>query len=528
MANKTTREICSTVIEPETLASKAAFIDHVSQNGSGLTAGAAEAVGEQIEAPPVIGTASVFVSHSWSGSALDLLESVIDYAEENGKEDAYFWIDIFCFNQHHLENAADAAAAAAAAAVAANTATTKTTPDPAITAITSTSDDGLPMWLGSTFKDIITFMGTVLQVLPRWDAPLALIRSWCLWEAYCALDIDHGNFSAVPKCCFAAGSFTLKKLFGKRPLAAETGDNSSSAAAAAPAAAAAAAAAAAVADSEENNAQRDLSRLVLWLPYNKRDEFFSNVKDNMGFDRVCDMLDSCKAQDAAAAKLSDVKAIRMAIENALTLQGEYGQLEAAIRKRYEEELMRIASEHARQQEDNYALANLSECAVRLHLYEHAYLMLETQLNVMTRERGEDHPDSGPIVSRMAVVRCLQGKYEEARRLFRSALDIQKASSSKIKAAIHTGLATAIFARKIHVGDPDLGEAWDEYERALELRRSMTPEIYEMMLHGPEDMYKQMIKTFSKPRAKATGDDAIVAPKYKIVLLGEFSCFRCFL
>jgi hypothetical protein len=101
--------------------------------------------------------ANVFVSHSWAGLFLTLVDSLA--ACLRGEEgDAYFWIDLFCCSQHTLY------------------------------------DRDFAKWL-ERFKPRIAGLRTVLS-LSYSDQFAALTRSWVLYELYCAVEAG-GSFQVA-------------------------------------------------------------------------------------------------------------------------------------------------------------------------------------------------------------------------------------------------------------------------------------------------------------------------------------------
>jgi pentatricopeptide repeat protein len=80
---------------------------------------------------------------------------LLDFAMEDPDTEQYFWLDIFCRN------------------------------------LFVDSQDRPFEWWCSTFKDNIAAIGTVLLVMTPWYAPIPLTRAWCLWEIYCALELEQ-------------------------------------------------------------------------------------------------------------------------------------------------------------------------------------------------------------------------------------------------------------------------------------------------------------------------------------------------
>ena len=93
--------------------------------------------------------ATVYVVHCWQGRFADTVDVMEQYARE--RPNAYFWIDLFCRDQH-----------------------------------TPASDLGAA-WLTSELRATIEHTGNVLVVVTPWYDPLLLSRVWCLFELVCAV-----------------------------------------------------------------------------------------------------------------------------------------------------------------------------------------------------------------------------------------------------------------------------------------------------------------------------------------------------
>lgn len=94
------------------------------------------------------GKATLFVSHAWSYTFLDVIETLI-CLQEKTQETIYFWFDLFSNNQC-LESK----------------------PPPF-------------EWWCQTFSKAIASIGSFVMVIDKWDDPFTLTRSWCMWEVYC-------------------------------------------------------------------------------------------------------------------------------------------------------------------------------------------------------------------------------------------------------------------------------------------------------------------------------------------------------
>ncbi|EGD75305.1 hypothetical protein PTSG_06955 [Salpingoeca rosetta] len=133
-----TREVCARVVLPWTRARACALVDLYDDKGQ-----------------EYVGQANVFVSHGWDCCAMDVLDTMLDFASnEQTQQDTarpiYFWLDILVCNQH-------------------------------------VSSPDSRAWWGSTLEKTIGEIGQVLLVLSPWHDPVPLTRTWCLWEVFCCL-----------------------------------------------------------------------------------------------------------------------------------------------------------------------------------------------------------------------------------------------------------------------------------------------------------------------------------------------------
>ncbi|EGD81090.1 tetratricopeptide protein [Salpingoeca rosetta] len=138
-AEMTTEDACKQLVVPRTRQDNCAFVEQLRK-----------------QSPEHVNKATVFVSHAWRYKIADVLNVLLEFAEEQArKEDAqpvFFWFDLFMNNQN--------------ANVTAN----------------------LPQeWWSTTFKQSIANIGHVLLVLMPWRDPVPLTRAWCLWEIFCGI-----------------------------------------------------------------------------------------------------------------------------------------------------------------------------------------------------------------------------------------------------------------------------------------------------------------------------------------------------
>ncbi|EGD83401.1 mbre TPR repeat protein [Salpingoeca rosetta] len=137
----TTEDACKQLVVPRTQQDNCAYVDLLRKQSS----------------HEHVGKATVFVSHAWRYKIAEVLNVLLEFAEEQRvrKEDSqpvFFWFDLFMNNQN--------------ANVTAN----------------------LPQeWWSTTFKESIANIGRVLLVLMPWRDPVPLTRAWCLWEIFCGI-----------------------------------------------------------------------------------------------------------------------------------------------------------------------------------------------------------------------------------------------------------------------------------------------------------------------------------------------------
>lgn len=144
----TTTDVCETIIKPATASQHCAYVDLLRDTKDAATG------------QPVLGKATVFVSHAWKYEINDAIATMVEFAAQNQNTPQYFWFDLFINNQHE--------------AVA----------------------RPFEWWCG-TFKDNIARIGTVLLIMTPWHDPIPLTRAWCLWEIFCALEQEENGVELV-------------------------------------------------------------------------------------------------------------------------------------------------------------------------------------------------------------------------------------------------------------------------------------------------------------------------------------------
>ncbi|EGD77180.1 hypothetical protein PTSG_08273 [Salpingoeca rosetta] len=138
-AEMTTEDACKQLVVPRTRQDNCAYVEQLRK-----------------QSPEHVNKATVFVSHAWRYKVADVLNVLLEFAEEQARKDdgqpVFFWFDLFMNNQN--------------ANVTAN----------------------LPQeWWSTTFKQSIANIGHVLLVLMPWRDPVPLTRAWCLWEIFCGI-----------------------------------------------------------------------------------------------------------------------------------------------------------------------------------------------------------------------------------------------------------------------------------------------------------------------------------------------------
>ena len=112
---------------------------------------------------PAVAPATTFVSHCWQAPFDELLSALDEHmcsTPLDRKLSQYFWLDVFCVNPY--------------------------------AAATVSGED----W-SKTFEKMIHSIGHTLLVAVPALAPLAVTRSWCIYETFCALQAPGCQFSVV-------------------------------------------------------------------------------------------------------------------------------------------------------------------------------------------------------------------------------------------------------------------------------------------------------------------------------------------
>jgi tetratricopeptide (TPR) repeat protein len=145
---RTTRDACADVVLPHTDAQACSYAaQHAHKAGA--------------DGRPLVGAATVYVSHVWDRPLGEAIEVMLQHAHFDPT--AYFYFDLLSENHHihHIHT------------------------DPAARA--------------SEILDIIRQAGTLILVLSAWQRPAPLARAWCLWELFGAFAQDAEVLFLMPQ-----------------------------------------------------------------------------------------------------------------------------------------------------------------------------------------------------------------------------------------------------------------------------------------------------------------------------------------
>ncbi|KAJ3129286.1 Kinesin light chain 3 [Nowakowskiella sp. JEL0407] len=132
LEGKTTTEINDKIIKPTTSKIKDSMCEYLMQTSRSSC----------------VGTATWFISHAWGCEFLKVVDSILDFFENDQPgADVTIWFDLFSNSQHE------------------------------------TNLKPFDWWTG-TFMNAIESLGNVLMVLMPWDDPIPLKRAWCVFELY--------------------------------------------------------------------------------------------------------------------------------------------------------------------------------------------------------------------------------------------------------------------------------------------------------------------------------------------------------
>lgn len=83
-ASQTTHEVCEAIVMPQTAEASCPYAEFFLTERDSFGS-------------PLVGEATVFVSHAWGNKFSALCEIVLEYAEVH--PETYFWIDLFAMDQ---------------------------------------------------------------------------------------------------------------------------------------------------------------------------------------------------------------------------------------------------------------------------------------------------------------------------------------------------------------------------------------------------------------------------------------------
>eukprot|EP00605_Chrysophyceae_sp_TOSAG23-4_P001667 GSChrysophyteH1.ASY1.ANO1.1829.1 assembled CDS len=127
----TTTDVCNKFLKPITSEKEQSYCEYLQEQKS-----------------PDVGEASVFISHAWKYTFVEVVDALEDHFYN--EPDIFIWFDLFSNNQHK--------------------------------AISFPFE-----WWRDTFLNAIGKLGRVVMVLSPWNNPIPFTRAWCLWEIYCAV-----------------------------------------------------------------------------------------------------------------------------------------------------------------------------------------------------------------------------------------------------------------------------------------------------------------------------------------------------
>lgn len=153
---KSTRQAVDDVIRPATAESRCSYLDLLRANEA--VASSSSRASPEKRAAPIIGPATVVVSHAWDAPFENLvfaLEARLG-GEEPGR--CFVWLDALCVTQHSLQCAAAGCGCGA-----------------------TWDGPGAEWCAAGALREFIAGAGRLVLVLDPWDSPLVLGRTWCLW-----------------------------------------------------------------------------------------------------------------------------------------------------------------------------------------------------------------------------------------------------------------------------------------------------------------------------------------------------------
>ncbi len=131
LKSMTTKEVCERFVKPKTHRPNLSYCDILkSQNHPGVA------------------VATVYISHSWSLSFLDLVDALDSHFGRGSQVSV--WFDLFCFNQHN-------------------------------------AGSGFEFW-SAIIKSATSTLSSTVLVLSPWRNPVSLSRAWCVYEVFSVME----------------------------------------------------------------------------------------------------------------------------------------------------------------------------------------------------------------------------------------------------------------------------------------------------------------------------------------------------
>ncbi|XRB19427.1 coatomer subunit epsilon [Pseudoscourfieldia marina] len=348
--------------------------------------------------PGEVQDATVFVSHAWKYTFVDVVDALSSLSEN-----AFVWFDVFTVNQH---------------------ASLQVPPD----------------WWFTTFKVAVASIGHTVLILMPWDDPIPLTRAWCIWEILSTIDDGTAKLEiclpALEQKAFAdflveeGSDEVIVKMVGLDVQRAEAWkredrDAILNAVKVYPGGA-----------SEVNKRIKDQMRS--WVVESAISALGTLDKETRATSKLLwDVASLLKRQgkyadaeplfrealDGHRRELGDAHPDTLnSINNLATLlmdQGKYDEAEPLFREALDGKRRELGDAHPDTLQSINGLANLLSDQGN---YADAESLYREALDGHRRELGDAHPDTLASINNLASLFHEQGKYDDAEPLYREALD----------------------------------------------------------------------------------------------------------
>jgi len=168
----TTTQVVNEIIKPMTKLHKCSLVHFVSRTDHSVPAGTGFSVPGKLTTKSSTGPSNVYISHAWDYQFEDLVNTLEAYEEDQRKalhegiiasvtgtkHRFFYWLDVFSMNQWKPLCTAKKC--------------------PPVT------------WFRNDLPDLIKTIGTFCMVILPWNKPLALQRTWCLYECTAAYKVS--------------------------------------------------------------------------------------------------------------------------------------------------------------------------------------------------------------------------------------------------------------------------------------------------------------------------------------------------